>query len=530
VLTSRSLTTLVMVSLLLMLVYLLVSILDRTRARILIRASVRFDHALGARLLAATHRIGIEQNGGSGKQLLSDLANIRQFLAGQGAFGALDAPWIPIYFVIILLMHPSLAWAALIGGGALVTLAIATELLTAKPLARANERASEASRFVGANLRNREVIEAMGMLKEMTRRWQARQDEHLYEQATASERAAAIGAVSRFIRMSLQSLILGYGAYLVIAAEVTPGVMIAASILTGRMLSPIEQLIGSWRQWGSALDAWKRVNQMLSLPGRPPAGITLPAPMGSLRLEGVSGGPPHLQANTITNISVQIPFGASVAIIGASASGKSTLLRLIAGVWPARAGIVRLDEADIRQWERAELGPHIGYLPQDVELLEGTIAENIARHGTPDDEKILAAARAAGVHEMILQLPQGYATQVGASGAYLSGGQRQRIALARALYGTPKLLILDEPDANLDEAGEQALERAILDAKKNGQTTIIVSHRPLPVRHCEFILLMQAGRAAAFGARDQVLAALTRARAGAGAAPNGTSKHGNGRP
>lgn len=513
VLTSRNLTTLVMVSLLLLLVYLLIGALDRARARILIRASVRLDRALGSRLLAATHRLGIEQNGGSGKQLLADLTNIRQFFGGQGIFGALDAPWIPIYFIIMILLHPSLAMAALIGGGLLILLTILTELLTAKPLARANERASEALRFAGANLRNREVIEAMGMLRDMTRRWQSRQDDHLAQQAIASEHAASIGAFTRFLRMTLQSLTLGFGAYLVIQGEITPGVMIAASILSGRMISPIEQLIGSWRQWGSAREAWQRINDALTIAMTPNPGVALPAPMGSLRLEGVSGGPPHLPGNVIQNVSIQIPFGASVAIIGASASGKSTLLRVMAGVWHARAGVVRLDEADIRQWERERLGPHIGYLPQDVELLEGTIAENIARHGKPNDEAVIAAAQAAGVHEMILQLPNGYATQAGASGSYLSGGQRQRIALARALYGNPKLLILDEPNANLDEAGEQALERALLKAKQNGQTLLIVSHRPLPVKHCEFVLLMQAGQVAAFGPRDQVLAAVAKAAA-----------------
>ena len=277
------------------------------------------------------------------------------------------------------------------------------------------------------------------------------------------------------------------------------------------MLTPTEMLIGTWSQWGSAQDAWQRIDEALAMPDRTYSAVALPAPKGELSLEGLFGGPPHMQAAFVQNVNLRIPAGASVAIVGPSASGKSTLLRLIAGVWLLRSGVVRIDGADIKQWRRADLGPHIGYLPQDVELIEGSIAENIARHGELDSDKIIEAAKAAGVHEMILQLADGYSTQVGVSGAYLSGGQRQRVALARSLYGTPPLLILDEPNANLDEAGEIALDISLQSARKRGQTVLIVSHRPTAIRNCDLMMMMQGGQVTLYGPRDQVLAVLSKA-------------------
>lgn len=508
ILTSRNITTLVMLSLVVMLAYLAMGALEWARTRIAIPVSIAFDHALGRRLLEISHRLSIEMNGGANKQLLMDLANVRQFITGQALYTLADVPWVPIYFLVIMLLHPVLGMAALVGGGLLIFLTWLTEAVTREPLKHANERANEATRFATLNLRNSEVIEAMGMLETMIRRWQDRQDQHLVEQARASERAGAIGALTRFLRASQQSLILGVGAYLYLQGEITPGAMIAASILAGRMLSPIEQLIGSWKLWGSAQDAWQRIDKVLSIPPRTYSAVTLPAPRGEITLEGVVGGAPGTETPFLRGISIKIPAGMSLAIVGPSASGKSTLLRMIAGVWLPRAGVVRIDGADMQQWRRQDIGPHIGYLPQDVELLEGTVAENIARHGDMDNDKVIQAAQAAGVHEIILHLPKGYDTQVGVGGAYLSGGQCQRIALARALYGSPSLLIMDEPNANLDEAGEIALDKALAQAKANKQTVIIVSHRPGAIRHCEAMAVMQAGQIVQYGPRDQILSAF----------------------
>lgn len=511
VMTGRNMTTLAMLSILALMMFAAMGALEWARSRILVRIGFHLDHQLGARLLYLSHRLTVEKNGGAGRRLMTDLTMVRTFVTGFGVVAALDAPWVPIYFLVALMLHPGLAMAMVVGGGTLVILTYLTERLTRGPLARANERASEASRYATLNMRATEVIEAMGMLGSMTARWQARQDEHLYQQALASDRAGAITAASKFVRYTNQCVAMGFGAFLAVQGDVSPGVMMAASLLAGRMLQPIELLITTWTQWGSAQDAWKRIDEALTMPERPYSDIALPAPKGELTLENLSGGPPHIQVSYVQNVNLRIPAGASVAIVGPSASGKSTLLRMIAGVWLPRDGVVRIDGADIRHWRREHLGPYIGYLPQDVELIEGTIAENIARHGELDSEKIVEAAKAAGVHEMILQLSEGYNHQVGVGGAYLSGGQRQRVALARALYGNPPLLILDEPNANLDEAGEIALDQALQGLRKRGQTVLIVSHRPTAIRNCDLMLMMQSGQVTLYGPRDQVLAVLAKA-------------------
>lgn len=511
VMTSRNITTLVMLSILALLMFAGMGALEWARSRILVRIGVRLDHHLGDRLLRLSHRLNVEKNGGAGRRLMADLGMVRTFITGYGVVAALDAPWVPIYFLAGLMLHPGLAITMLIGGLILIALAYVTERSTRVPLARANERAAEASRYATLNMRNVEVIEAMGMLPAMVSRWQSRQDEHLYEQALASDRAGMISAMSRFVRYANMSMAAGLGAYLSVQGEVSAGVILAASLLASRMLTPIEMVIGTWSQWGSAQDAWKRIDEALMMPDRPYSAVALPTPKGELSLESLFGGPPHMQAAFVQNVNLRIPAGASVAVVGPSASGKSTLLRLIAGVWLPRNGVVRIDGADIKQWRREDLGPHIGYLPQDVELIEGTIAENIARHGEIVSDKVIAAAQAAGVHEMILQLPEGYSTQVGVAGAYLSGGQRQRVALARALYGDPPLLILDEPNANLDEAGELALDMALQSLRKKGQTVLIVSHRPTAIRNCDLMLMMQTGQVTLYGPRDQVLAVLAKA-------------------
>lgn len=513
VLTSRNMTTLLMLSLITLFLFAVLSLVEWSRSRIMVRVGVRLDHALGKRLLAAAHRLNIDQGSSAGRSLLGDLSKIRYFLTGPAMLAALDAPWVPIYFVVTMMLHPWLGLIALASAVILSILTYVTELLTQHPLSRANAHAHEARKISDVNQRNGEVVEAMGMLPALTGRWQAAQDGHLYEQARASDRAAHVSSFTHFFRLLQQGLILGVGAMLAVDGSLTPGGMIAGSILASRMMLPIEQLIASWRQWIDAHEAWKRIDHALALPEPGFSGVKLPAPKGEISLENVYAGPPGSTTPTLKNITLRIPAGASVAVVGASAAGKSSLLRVLAGVWKPLNGLVRIDGADLQHWPRADLGPHIGYLPQDVELFDGTVAENICRHGELNSEAILAAAAAAGVDGIIRRLAQGYGTPVGSGGTFLSGGQRQRIGLARALYGTPALVFLDEPNANLDEAGELALDEALKLAHERGQTIVLVSHRPNAIRNCDLILMLQDGQVALFGPRDLVLQSLANASA-----------------
>lgn len=515
VISSRNEVTLLMLSAIALAAFAGTSALEWARSRIMVRIGLRFDHALGEQLLRLSHRINLEKSGTVGGRLLSDLFTVRSFLSGHAAVTIMDAPWVPIFFVVMFLLHPLLALSTAAGSAILIGLTVLTHRSTEGPLAKAGERGAEAMRYATVNLRNSEVIEAMGMFGALSERWHARQNDHLREQAMASDRAGLISAISRFVRTTNQNVAVVVGAYLVLTGDISMGAIFAASILASRMTSPIEQLIGTWAQWGNAREAWLRIDDAIRLREPEPAAVTLPDPTGELSLEGVAGGPPTAPP-FLQNVTLKVPAGSCVAIIGSSAAGKSTLLRLVAGVWRPQTGTIRLDGADIHHWDRAKLGRHVGYLPQDVELLEGTIAENIARHQEVDSERVIAAAQAAGVHDLVLQMPGGYNTQVGANGAYLSGGQRQRIGLARALYGEPRLLILDEPNANLDDAGEAALDAALQKARAKGQTVLLVSHRPTAIRNCDLMMVLQSGQVTLYGPRDQVFAVLSKAAAATG--------------
>jgi ATP-binding cassette subfamily C exporter for protease/lipase len=413
------------------------------------------------------------------------------------------------------MIHPLLALVVL--GGALVMLVLTyiTDRSVRTPLADSNNSAAETSQFVATNMRHGEVIEAMGMFPMMLERWQKKQERHLAHQAVASDRAGFVQGISKFVRMTNQSVAMGVGGFLFLSTDVAPSIVFAAMLLSSRISGPIESLLMTWSQLGTTTESWRRIDDALRFADKEYSGVTLPPPKGEVALEGVFGGPPGATTPFVQSVNLKIPSGVIVAIVGSSASGKSTLVRLITGVWAPRMGTVRLDGADLRTWRRDQLGPYIGYVPQDVELIEGTVAENIARLGPMDSDKVIAAARAAGVHEMVLQMADGYGTQVGANGAFLSGGQRQRIALARAMYGDPPLLVLDEPNANLDEAGELALDTALQQAKQRGQTVIIVSHRPIAIRNCDLILVMQEGQVLLYGPREQVMAKLASAAAAA---------------
>jgi len=508
VLVSRSGTTLVLLTVITVVLFVLMSILEYVRSGILVRVGNQLDVALANRVFTAAFERNLQRQGGNPAQALSDLTALRQFLTGSGIFAFFDTPWTPVFIIVAALLHPLIGLFCLVGGVILLALAWLNEMLTRKPLAEANSHAIAAGQYANNNLRNAEVIEAMGMLGSLRKRWQERQQKFLALQSLASERAGVIGAVSRFVRITLQSLVLGLGAWLALDDIVTGGAMIAGSILMGRALAPVDQVIAVWKQWISARAAYHRLNEMLAAFPESEDRLLLPAPHGEITIENVSAAPPGTKQVVLKNLAIRINQGDVVAVMGASASGKSSLARLLVGVWRAQVGSVRLDGADVSSWNKAQLGPYIGYLPQDVELFEGTIAENIARFGELDSQAIVTAAQMAGVHDMILHLPQGYDTPIGVDGNSLSGGQKQRIGLARALYGSPVLIVLDEPNSNLDEIGEAALAQAILQAKSQRRTVVVVTHRPSTLSVVDKILILREGALAAYGPRDDVLAAL----------------------
>ncbi|AHD14049.1 peptidase [Pseudomonas sp. FGI182] len=510
-LVSRNVTTLTMLTLLVIGLFMLMSALEMVRTRVLIRVGNFLDMDLNRRIFSAAFERNLSRAGGNPAQALQDLAQVRQFLTGNGLFAFFDAPWTPIYLLVCYLIHPLLGLVTLIGSLILVGLAYLTEKATQKPLAEANQAAMSSASYANNNLRNAEVIEAMGMLPAIGKRWYQGHLRILQMQTLASDRAAMISSTGRFVRITLQSVILGAGALLAIEGKITPGMMIACSILTGRALAPVEQAIAAWKQLLGCRSAWGRLNDLLhDYPQRPPS-MSLQRPMGMLAVENVIAGAPGTNNNIVRGVSFSLVPGESLGIIGPSASGKSTLARLLVGVWPTQAGKVRLDGADIFTWNKAELGPWLGYLPQDVELFEGTIAENIARFTEVDSEAVIRAARSSGVHDMILRFPQGYDTRLAADGSPLSGGQKQRIALARALYGEPNLVVLDEPNANLDDVGEKALVDALAALKARGATVILISHRPNVLCAVDKVLMLRDGAVHMFGSRDEVFAALRKA-------------------
>jgi ATP-binding cassette subfamily C exporter for protease/lipase len=508
VLGSRNELTLLMLTVMMLIAYMMTSGLDLIRSFVLVRVGARFDMQLNKRVYTAAFEQNLKASGVSAGQSLSDLTNLRQFLTGNALFAFFDAPWFPFYLIVIFIFEPSLGVFALCGTAVLVVLAIINERVTRAPLAEANTMAIVSGQLATNNLRNAEVIESMGMLPNLMERWFKLHSRFLRLQAIASEKAGMIGAITKFTQTSLQSLVLGFGALLVLENKISPGMMIAASILVGRALAPVQQIIGVWKSWSSTRSAYERLNKLLSENPERSAGMALPAPTGTVAVEGVTAMAPGSKTMVLKGISFGIGAGDVLGIVGPSGCGKSTLARLLVGVWPATMGKVRLDGADIYQWNKDQLGPHLGYLPQDIELFAGSISENIARFGDLDPEKVVQAAKRAGVHDMILQMPKGYDTLLGDGGAGLSGGQKQRIGLARAMYGDPALLVLDEPNSNLDDVGEAALVQAINDLRARGKTIVLVTHRTSAIAATTKLLVMRDGQAAMFGPTKQVLAAL----------------------
>lgn len=514
VMTSGSLSTLGMLTLLLTFLLMVMGTLEWLRSQILIVTSNRLDQVLGSRVFDAMFSSALPSTGRAATaQPLNDLLQLRQFLTGTGLFAFFDAPWLPLNIVIMWWFHWTYGVAALMSAFILVGFNLFNEVATRQLLKDANDAAISSASQTQRNLRNIEAIEAMGMLHRLRRRWLDQQNDMLHLQASASSRAGLIGATSKLYRTLIQSLILGLGAYLAIDKQISPGAMIAGSMLLGRALAPLDLLIGSWKGFVGARDAYQRLENLLrAVPLQPPP-MSLPAPTGRIQLESVAIVPPGSQAPIIAGVSLVIEAGQQVAIIGPSAAGKSTLIRAMLGLYRPATGSVRIDGADIGQWSRAELGQYLGYLPQDVELLDGTIGENIARFGDVDAEQVVTAARLAGIHEMLLRLPQGYDTVIEGQGAILSAGQRQRIGLARALYALPRIVILDEPNSNLDQEGEQALAHALAGLRQLGRTVVMVTHRPGILQQVDNIAFMNAGKLAAYGPRDRVLQAIHQASA-----------------
>jgi ATP-binding cassette subfamily C protein EexD len=470
-----------------------------------VRVSQRIDALLGKRLFELSFRQALVSGGAqSGAQPLQDLHGLRQFATGPGLLAFFDAPWVPLYLLVMFAMHPWFGWLGVLAAAALLAISFANERSTAPLLKSANREAVANQTLLARTLRNAEAIEALGMIGDLQRRWKVRNDGVLETQSRASARGGRWVTLSRWLRLTLQSLALGLGAYLALANEISSGMLIAGAILLGRALYPIDQLTGVWKQFVNAREQYARLNEWLRRVPHAPERMALPAPTGRVSVESITVIPPGAQLPALRSVSCEIAAGEVVGVVGPSAAGKTTLARALLGIWPTTQGKVRLDGADVYGWNRVELGPHLGYLPQDVELFDGTIAENIARFGEPDSDKIVAAARLAGVHEMVLRFPQGYDTIIGASGGALTGGQRQRIGLARALYGGPKLVVLDEPNSSLDEAGDSALLAALLTLKARRTTVVVISHRTGVLPAIDKLLVLKEGQLAAFGPRDEV--------------------------
>lgn len=508
VVNSRSLTTLLMLTLLVVGAYLLLEALEWVRRQVMHDAGMKLDKGLRERVFGAVFMARIQNIPGVGAQALRDLKTLREFLPSPGFLAFIDTPLALLVLVIIFLMAPALGWFAVAGALVQFMIGVINERRIREPLLAANRNAMRAQTYADGVIRNAQVIESMGMLGHIHKRWMERQQEFLWQQAEASDHAGTNSALSKLVQSLLTSLLLGMGCWLTLKGELHGSGMIVASILGGRVLAPLVQVIGSWRQVEGALESFSRLEALLKEFPLHEKGMSLPEPTGFLAVEGVIAGAPRSPVQILKGVSFRVAPGGSLAIVGPSASGKTTLARLLVGVWPAMQGKVRLDGNDIYQWDKEELGQYIGYLPQNVELFEGTIAENVARFGDPDDEKVHEACRMVGLSDFIETLPKRYDTQIGDDGSFLSGGERQRVALARAVYGMPKFVVLDEPNASLDEAGDAALLNAVKLLRARGTTVIVITHRLNILGAIEHMLVLVDGQVQRFGTCQEVMEAL----------------------
>ena len=506
VLPSRSVPTLVALILLVAVLYAFQGVLDVLRARVLTRIGAGLDELLSRRVFNTVIRLPLRTgDGGQGLQPLRDLDQVSGFLAGGGPAALFDLPWMPLYLALCFAFHPWLGFAALAGALLLLTLTVLTDRLVRGPTRVMTGFSMQRNALAQSSVRNAEVLAAMGMGANLADRWGKAHASYREAQERASDLAGGFGALSRVLRMMLQSAVLAIGAYLVIFQEATPGIIIASSILTSRALAPIELATANWKGFLSAQQSWRRLSDLFAALPVSQDALELPAPVAELAVETISVVPPGERRLLVQDVKFSLQAGTGVGIIGPSGSGKSSLARALVGVWPLARGKIRLDGAALEQWPADTLGRHIGYLPQDVELFAGTAGQNIARFDADAQPgAIIAAAQAAGVHELILRLPEGYQTEIGEGGAALSAGQRQRIALARALYRDPFLVILDEPNSNLDAAGDQALTEAIQQIKQRGGIVVVVAHRPSALAALDFLLVLGGGQQQAFGPKSEV--------------------------
>lgn len=502
VLSTRSVETLVMLSLITGAALLLMLALDLARGRLLTLLGALFERGVGRRTLQQVlDEVGMP--GAAGHQhALRDVGVLRAFLSGPGIVALFDAPWMPIYLLVIGLFSPALGLLALASAAILVLLTWVNERATRAGLEQAQQQMRDAGQFVDAAMRNTEVVHALGMAPAVGRRWEALSGALQLQQLDIQRVAGLIASATRFFRQSVQVVMLAAAAWLVIQQQATPGVMIAVTIILGRALAPVEQLVGQWKALVEARLAWQRLGALLGR-GETPRFAALPEPSGALTLEGLTYVPPGAQRPVVRQVSVEIAAGEVLAVIGPSGSGKSTLARLMLGVLAPSSGTVRLDGASLAQWDPDRLGRHLGYLPQEVGLFTGTIAENIARLGDAQTEEVVRSAQRAQVHELIVRLPQGYDTPVGEAGRWLSGGQRQRVALARALFGEPRIVVLDEPNAHLDHEGEQGLARAIAELRSRGTTVVLITQRSQILSVADRIMVMRDGMVERIGVRQE---------------------------
>jgi ATP-binding cassette subfamily C protein len=510
VLPSRSVPTLVGLAILAVMLFAAQGIIDVIRGRLLVRIGGVLDQSLSGRVYDAMVRLPVRLGSRQdGAQPVRDLDNVRSFLSSGAPIALFDLPWLPLYLFVLFAFHPLLGATALCGAVVLTGLTVLTEVLTRGPTMTSTRFSIARNRLAEASRQNAEVVVAMGLTRRMGDQWNEANRSYQAAQQRVSDVGGGLGAIARVLRLILQSGVLAVGALLVIRQEATPGIIIAGSILTARALAPVDLAIANWRGFVVARQSWQRLKNLLTLlPGQYQP-MPLPAPATSISVEAVSAVPPGEQKLVMQDVSFTLTRGQGLGIIGPSASGKSSLVRILVGAWLPARGRVRLDGASLDQWAPEALGRHIGYLPQDVELFMGTVAQNIARFdGQADPEAIVRAARAADVHDLVVGLPNGYETQIGEYGAALSAGQRQRLALARALYGDPFLVVLDELDSNLDAEGEQALRQAILGVRQRGGIVVVIAHRPSVLVGVDLLLAVHRGRPVAMGPKDAVLQKL----------------------
>jgi ATP-binding cassette subfamily C exporter for protease/lipase len=512
VMVSQNTGTLVVMSLITLFLFGVLTFSEWSRSKLLVRSGVRLDEVLSKRLFHASYEAHLNPHVTNPSGAFNDLTQLRQFLTGNGIFAFFDAPWAPIYIAVLFMLHPWLGIMAIFFGAVQSVLAWWGNNATKPTQADASKSQLEVNGYLQSKFRNAEVLEAMGMVPYLFRRWSEKNARALGQGMNAQAVSGRVVAWSKFVRYTQQSLALGGGALLVIQGELSPGAMIAANVLMTRALAPIDLMVSTWSGFLSAKEAFIRLRALLE--AHPMRHLKLKGiePKGDLVLSDVVASAPGRSTPIIKAVSAIMPAGTVTVVLGASGSGKSTLARVILGIWPASSGSVMLDGQAVGSWDRMELGPHIGYLPQDIELFDGSIAENIARAGRVDSEKVIAAAEASGLHTMILRFPKGYDTPMGEAGSLLSGGQRQRIGLARALYGDPALVVLDEPNANLDDEGEAALVRAVNGLKAKRKTVVLISHRPGIISVADRLLILHEGTVQASGPRDGVLAALQQQR------------------